>query len=169
MVYSPEECTETYSFKDIFEETPERLRAAGLYGPLVLQWWRYPAFTEVSLRLVAKALGAHLKRPDYTMRRCCDNMRAFQRTVQQRSGVLAVDSYYEGEEWLRGWMPRERRDWLLAPIRKRVPRRDTRPPDAIVKRSVWPRSEESRCAILEAPRRADCDPGNPQIRDDEAE
>jgi len=51
VVYSPEH----NAFQQIIEETPGKLKQAGLYGPLAIEW-RSGAHEDVSVRMVARAL-----------------------------------------------------------------------------------------------------------------
>lgn len=55
LLWSPEQC----QFHDIIDATPRSLVIAGFYAPLAIEW-RHGMLRAVSVRLVAKALGARL-------------------------------------------------------------------------------------------------------------
>jgi len=56
VLWSPETCGD---FGDVIECTPRSLVEAGLYGHLAIEWWQ-GMHRAVSVRLVAKALGARM-------------------------------------------------------------------------------------------------------------
>lgn len=56
LVYSPDECT----FGEIVDAMPKGMLSAGLYGPRTVEW-RNHDLRSVSIRLIAKALGANMQ------------------------------------------------------------------------------------------------------------
>jgi len=56
LVYSPDQCT----FGEIVDAMPKGMLSAGLYGPRTIEW-RNHDLRSVSIRLIAKALGARMQ------------------------------------------------------------------------------------------------------------
>jgi hypothetical protein len=58
MIFNPDKESGGCEFREIIDATPAELKAAGLFAPLALEW-RSGAHRDVSLRLLARMLGAH--------------------------------------------------------------------------------------------------------------
>ena len=81
-VWEPER---DYTFAEIIERTPERLRELGLYAPLAIEW-RSGALLAASLQLLARALGARELHPSGCMTPCECGARGLARWLRGRRG-----------------------------------------------------------------------------------